>query len=158
MSVTVPAQSWGERLRAAGLRVTQPRVAVLHVVQAHPHIAADQVIEHVRTQLGAVSTQGVYDTLNTLTDHGILRRFEPAGSSMRFEIHTADNHHHLVCRRCGTVTDVPCRVAAIPCAVPEDTNGYAVDEAEVTYWGLCQNCSVTIRPDRPPVRPDERTS
>ena len=99
MSVSGRRRSPGrERLRAAGLRVTQPRVAVLHVVHADPHIAADQVTEQVRTELGAVSTQAVYDTLNTLTDHGILRRFEPAGSSMRFEIHTADNHHHLVCR------------------------------------------------------------
>ena len=74
---------------------------------------------------------------------------------MRFEIHSADNHHHLVCRRCGTVTDVPCRVATIPCAVPEDTNGYAVDEAEVTYWGLCQNCQ---SPSAIPATPSERTS
>ena len=148
MSDTVLAQSWSERLRAAGLRVTQPRVAVLHVVHAHPHIAADQVAEEVRVQLGAVSTQAVYDTLNTLTEHGILRRFELAGSSMRFEIHTADNHHHLVCRRCGTVTDVPCQVAAIPCAVPDDTHGYAVDEAEVTYWGLCQTLLISIRHPR----------
>ena len=124
MSETVLAQSWGERLRAAWLRVTQPRVAVLHVVQAHPHIAADQVAEEVRAQLGAVSTQAVYDTLNTLTEHGILRRFEPAGSSMRFEIHTADNHHHLrYCPR-GAARSLTCRARPRPshCAVPEDTS------------------------------------
>ena len=87
-----------------------------------------------------MSTQAVYDTLNTLTEHGILRCFEPAGSSMRFEIRADDNHHHLVCRRCGMVADVPCAVDGTPCAVPDDTRGYAIDEAEVTYWGLCASC------------------
>jgi Fur family transcriptional regulator, stress-responsive regulator len=136
-----PALSWPDRLRAAGLRVTQPRLAVLEVVQAEPHIAADQVTHRVRAGLGAVSTQAVYDALNTLTEHGILRRFEPAGSAMRFEANTRDNHHHLVCRRCGVVSDVPCAVGSMPCAVPEDTQGFVVEEAEVTYWGLCADCS-----------------
>ena len=133
--------TWADRLRAAGLRVTQPRLAVLSVVEADPHIAADQVASLVRAQIGTVSTQAVYDALNTLTTHELLRRFEPAGSAMRFETWTGDNHHHLVCRGCGAVVDVPCAVGTMPCAVPADTAGFAVDEAEVTYWGLCLNCS-----------------
>jgi Fe2+ or Zn2+ uptake regulation protein len=141
MGSEVVATSWPDRLRTAGLRVTQQRLAVLHVVHADPHIAADKVAERVRADLGAVSTQAIYDTLNTLTDHGILRRFEPAGSSMRFETATGDNHHHLVCRDCGQVNDVACSVGSIPCAVPDDTQGFVVDEAEVTYWGLCPACA-----------------
>lgn len=137
----VEATSWSDDLRAAGLRVTQQRLAVLHAVHGEPHIAADRVAEQVRTVIGAVSTQAVYDTLNTLTEHKILRRFEPAGSSMRFEIRSGDNHHHLVCRRCGRVSDVVCAVGSIPCAVPEDTLGFVVDEAEVTYWGICAPCA-----------------
>jgi Fe2+ or Zn2+ uptake regulation protein len=140
MQGAVEATSWSDDLRAAGLRVTQQRLAVLHAVHAEPHIAADRVAEQVRTVLGAVSTQAVYDTLNTLTEHRILRRFEPAGSSMRFEIRSGDNHHHLVCRRCGRVSDVACAVGSIPCAVPDDTLGFVVDEAEVTYWGICAPC------------------
>lgn len=137
----VHGHSWAESLRAVGLRVTQSRLAVLGVVDAAPHLSADQVALGVRAGIGAVSTQAVYDTLNTLTEHKILRRFEPAGSSMRFEVATGDNHHHLVCRGCGTVSDVPCVVGAMPCAVPEDTAGFEVDEAEVTYWGRCSRCA-----------------
>lgn len=133
-------QVWSDRLRLAGLRVTQPRLAVLKVVDHEPHIRADLVAVRVRAEIGAVSTQAVYDALNTLTAHHILRRFEPAGSSMRFEIGTGDNHHHLVCRRCGTVIDVACATEAIPCATPTDTNGFFVEEAEVTYWGTCPGC------------------
>jgi Fur family ferric uptake transcriptional regulator len=141
MATAVHAPSWAERLRAVGLRVTQPRLAVLDVVDLSPHLTADQVAERVRAGIGAVSTQAIYDALNTLTDHQILRRFEPAGSPMKFEIATGDNHHHLVCRTCGNVADVPCAVGSMPCAVPEDTHGYAIEEAEVTYWGTCANCA-----------------
>jgi len=140
MATAVQALSWSERLRSVGLRVTQPRLAVLDVVHADPHLSADQIAERVRGDIGAVSTQAVYDALNTLTVHKILRRFEPAGSAMKFEVATGDNHHHLVCRTCGSVTDVPCAVEATPCAIPEDTHGYEVEEAEVTYWGTCAAC------------------
>lgn len=139
----VHGQSWSERLRSAGLRVTQSRLAVLDVVHTEPHLSADQIALGVRAGIGAVSTQAVYDALNTLTEHKILRRFEPAGSSMRFEIATGDNHHHLVCRQCGTVSDVPCALGSMPCAVPEDTAGFEVDEAEVTYWGRCSRCAAS---------------
>ena len=135
-------RGWPERLRSAGLRVTQPRTAVLSVLEHEPHLAADQVVDRVRTRLGAVSVQAVYDTLNTLARAQLLRRFEPAGSSMRYEIHGADNHHHLVCRSCGRVVDVPCAVGQIPCAVPSDPAGFAVEEAEVTYWGRCAQCAL----------------
>lgn len=138
---TVPAMSWADRLKAGGLRVTQPRVAVLRVLHADSHLAADQVVDRVRADIGAVSVQAVYDTLNTLTEHQILRCFEPAGSPMRFEVRTGDNHHHLVCRRCAQVSDVACPVGSIPCAIPEDSGGFVVEEAEVTYWGLCPGCA-----------------
>ena len=106
MTTAVQALSWAERLRAVGLRVTQSRLAVLDVVDADPHLSAEQVAERVRTGIGAVSTQAIYDALNTLTEHRILRRFEPAGSAMKFEVATGDNHHHLVCRSCGTAVEI----------------------------------------------------
>lgn len=140
MATTRAHDAWPDRLRAAGLRVTQPRLAVLQVVHAHPHASADAVADLVRQRLGSVSTQAVYDALHALTEHAILRRFEPAGSAMRFETNAEDNHHHLVCRQCGQVDDVPCQTGEIPCAVPDDTHGFRVEEAEVTYWGLCPAC------------------
>lgn len=143
MTATGQTPDWSGRLRAAGLRVTRSRLAVLDVVWRSPHQSAEVVADQVRGRLGRGSTQAVYDALNSLTDHRILRRFEPAGSVMRFEIFTPDNHHHLVCRTCGRVTDVPCAVGSMPCAVPRDTAGYQIDEAEVTYWGLCAECAAS---------------
>ena len=139
-SLTDPQPDWPSLLRDVGLRVTQPRLAVLDVVAATPHISADLVTDLVRARLGTVSVQAVYDALNTLSAHAILRKIEPAGSAMRFEIHAADNHHHLICRSCSSIVDVACSVGAMPCALPDDPHGFVVDEAEVTYWGVCSRC------------------
>ncbi|NLU83396.1 Fur family transcriptional regulator [Rhodococcus sp. HNM0569] len=128
------------QLRTAGLRVTAPRVAVLNAVAADPHSDADHIAAAVRDELGSVSTQAVYDVLKACTAAGLLRRIEPAGSAARYEARTGDNHHHLVCRSCGTVVDVDCVVGEAPCLTPSQTHGFAVDEAEVVFWGLCASC------------------
>lgn len=133
-------------LRTAGLRVTKPRLAVLSALAATPHSGADAVLTAVRRE-SEVSTQAVYDVLNTLTDKGVLRKFHPAGSVARYELGTGDNHHHLVCRSCGAVTDVDCATGAAPCLDPAQLagDGFVVDEAEVTFWGLCPTCQTAAR-------------
>jgi Fe2+ or Zn2+ uptake regulation protein len=131
------------RLRAAGLRVTAPRLAVYDAVATRPHSDAEAVAGTVRNRLGAISTQGVYDALRVLTEQGLLRRIEPAGSSARYETRTGDNHHHVVCRSCGVTGDVDCAVNSTPCLEASDTHGFTIDEAEVTYWGRCPSCQAT---------------
>lgn len=133
----VDAAAW---LRAAGLRVTGPRRAVLRAVEAHPHAQADVLVRSAREQLGRVSVQAVYDVLHALTDAHVLRRVEPAGSPARYELERGDNHHHLACRGCGHLVDVPCARGRAPCLDPAELHGFAVDEAEVLYWGLCPRC------------------
>jgi Fur family transcriptional regulator, stress-responsive regulator len=132
-------------LRERGLRVTKQRLAVISALAADPHSGADRVLARVRSQVGQVSTQAVYDVLNTLTERGIVRRIQPAGSPARYELRVGDNHHHLVCRSCGAVSDVDCATATAPCleAADLDTHapGFVVDEAEVTFWGLCPTCA-----------------
>jgi Fur family transcriptional regulator, stress-responsive regulator len=130
-------------LRGVALRVTRPRVAVLTAVHAHPHADTDSIIRIVRGELGDVSTQAVYDVLRALTAVGLVRRIEPTGSVARYESRVGDNHHHLVCRSCGAIADVDCVIGDPPCVVPADAGGFAVDEAEVTFWGLCPDCQTT---------------
>ena len=132
-------------LRSSGLRVTKQRMAVITALADAPHSRADTVLAQVRDRVGQISTQAVYDVLNTLTDRGLVRRIQLAGSPSLYELRVGDNHHHLVCRSCGTVSDVDCAAGAAPCLEPEgladDASGFVVDEAEVTYWGLCQACA-----------------
>jgi Fur family ferric uptake transcriptional regulator len=129
------------RLRDAGLRVTVPRAAVLRVLtEADDHPRVDQVIERVRRDGVPISTQAAYDVCDALHDAALARRIKPAGGPARYEARTGDNHHHLVCRGCGTVADVDCAVGHAPCLDPGTAAGFRVDEAEVTFWGLCPHC------------------
>lgn len=127
-------------LRGHGVQVTAQRLAVLQAVSERPHGTADDVCNAVRAQIGAVSRQAVYDALATLTDKGILRRIEPAGSPARYENRVDDNHHHLICRTCNRMVDVDCAVGRRPCLTAADDMGYEIDEAEVVYWGRCPDC------------------
>jgi len=127
-------------LRGAELRVTGPRLAVLSAVHAHPHADTESLIRAVRADRGEVSHQAVYDVLRALTDAGLIRRIQPMGSVARYEARVGDNHHHVVCRSCGAVADVDCAVGVAPCVTASDDAGYAIDEAEVVYWGRCPAC------------------
>ena len=129
-----------ELLRQRGIQVTAQRLAVLRVVTGNPHITADAVAESVRSEIGAISLQSVYDALGVLVAEGLLRRIQPAGSPARFETRVGDNHHHLICRVCGRTVDVDCAVGVVPCLTASDDNGYEIDEAEVVYWGRCPEC------------------
>jgi Fur family transcriptional regulator, stress-responsive regulator len=131
-------------LRDGGLRVTSPRLAVLSVVSEGKHMTAEQVAQAARERVGAISTQAVYDVLGALTQRGFVRRIEPAGSPARYETRVGDNHHHVVCRACGAIADIDCVVGDPPCVTPADAGGFVVDEAEVTFWGLCPDCQTTI--------------
>jgi Fur family ferric uptake transcriptional regulator len=138
----MPASAELERtLRGASLRVTRPRMAVLAAVHDHPHADTNSIIGLVREDLGEVSLQAVYDVLRALTTAGLVRRIHPPGSVARYESRVGDNHHHLVCRSCGAITDVDCAVGSAPCLTAADDHGYALDEAEVIFWGLCPGCS-----------------
>lgn len=137
-----------DTLREAGLRVTRPRVAVLRVVHERPHVEASLVVDSVARALPGTSRQAIFDCLNTFTERGLLRRIKPDGSPARYELRTGDNHHHVVCRTCGTVADVDCAVGAAPCLQASDNHGFVIDEAEVTYWGVCSDCA-QIRADSP---------
>ncbi|MFB7874614.1 Fur family transcriptional regulator [Nocardia sp. NPDC056064] len=128
-------------LRAASLRVTAPRLAVLSAVHHQPHAETDVIIGRVRESLGTVSQQAVYDVLRVLTDAGLLRRIQPMGTVARYETRVGDNHHHLVCRSCGVIVDIDCAVGDAPCLTVPDDQGFVIDEAEVIYWGLCPDCS-----------------
>ena len=134
------ASDYESMLRGVALRVTRPRVAVLTAVHDHPHADTDSIIGVVRADLGEVSHQTVYDVLRALTVAGLLRRIQPTGSVARYESRVGDNHHHLLCRSCGAIADVDCAVGFTPCLTASDDHGFAIDEAEVIYWGLCPSC------------------
>jgi Fe2+ or Zn2+ uptake regulation protein len=130
-----------QELRGVGLRVTAARVAVLETVRNGDHLGVEAVAAGVRDRVGHISLQAVYEALHALTAARLVRRIEPAGSPARFEGRVGDNHHHIVCRSCGVLADVDCAIGAVPCLSASDNHGFTIDEAEVTYWGLCPDCA-----------------
>ena len=138
--------------RERGIQVTAQRLAVLRAVSGQPHITADAVAGVVRTEIGAISQQSVYDALSLLVSKGLIRRIQPSGSAARFEDRVGDNHHHLICRHCGRVVDVDCVVGDAPCLAASDDRGFEIDEAEVAYWGRCPDCQTqpSSSPSAPP--------
>ena len=140
---TASGQHLEQTLRGAGLRVTQPRVAVLDAVRRLPHADTESLIGAVRAELGEVSHQAVYDVLKAFTDAGLVRKIQPRGTVARYEARVGDNHHHAVCRGCGEIADVDCAVGDTPCLTASDSRGFVIDEAEVVYWGTCPACVST---------------
>jgi Fur family ferric uptake transcriptional regulator len=131
--------SVAEALKSVGIQVTAQRMAVYRAVQESPHAIADELHDKVRSEIGAISRQAVYDALNVMSERGLIRRIQPAGSGARYE-HRVDNHHHLVCRHCDSLVDIDCATGNAPCLQAEYDHGYLIDEAEVIYWGICPAC------------------
>lgn len=137
----IAVQDWPTRLHQVHLRVTAPRLAILAALdEGTSHGDAETIARYARTRLGTLSHQAVYDNLHALVGAGLVRAIEPAGHPTRYELRVGDNHHHLVCRHCDATRDVDCTVGAAPCLTPSDDHGFAIDEAEVTFWGLCPHC------------------
>ena len=134
------AEEQAELLRRHGVQVTAQRMSVIRAVSALPHCTADDVTEYVRGEIGSISRQAVYDALGVLVDKGLIRRIQPAGSPALYEDRVGDNHHHVICRRCGSTVDVDCVVGEAPCMTAADNSGYQIDEAEVIFWGTCPKC------------------
>ena len=133
-------------LRTHGVQVTAQRLAIMRALSARPHATADDLTDDVRSTIGTISRQAVYDTLGVLVDKNIIRRIQPAGSAARFEDRVGDNHHHLICRGCGHTFDIDCAVGAVPCLTASDDHDFEIDEAEVIYWGRCPSCRAATSP------------
>lgn len=132
-----------DAIRGAGLRATEPRRAVLEALRERPHLSADQLLPHILERMPGTSLQSVYNALGDFVDAGLVRRIEPAGRPMLFEVRVDDNHHHVICTRCGAVQDVECVTGHAPCLTPSDARGFSIDVAEVTFWGVCGPCAAS---------------
>jgi Fur family ferric uptake transcriptional regulator len=140
-----------DAIRAAGLRVTEPRRAVFDALRERPHAKADDVLARVLTTVPGTSLQSVYNALSDFADAGLVRRIEPAGHPGMFELRASDNHHHLICSECGRIEDVDCVVGSAPCLTPSHDHGFDVRVAEVTFWGVCAPCAApSSAPDDSP--------
>jgi len=132
-------EKFAHLLKQRNLSLTAVRLAVLEVLDQHPHSDAAQIFEQVQQQVSTTSIQAVYNNLHALVEHGIVREIKPKGQVSLYETRAGDNHHHIVCRCCENIMDVDCKTVA-PCLTPTDNHGFIIDEAEVVFWGVCPSC------------------
>lgn len=130
---------FAENLKQQGLSLTSVRLAVLQALQDNPHTDAHNIFENVKKQIPTTSIQAVYNNLNTLVEHQLIREIKPKGQVSRYETRINDNHHHIVCKSCGHIADTDCHSFA-PCLSPMNNNGFVIEEAEVIFWGTCPSC------------------
>ncbi|WP_159618757.1 Fur family transcriptional regulator [Ruania rhizosphaerae] len=141
------SETWATALRSLGRRVTRQRLAVLDAAHRHPHATAEVILETARTELPALTAASVYQVLGDLSEWGLLRKLETPDSPARYETRIGDNHHHVMCVRCGAVEDVSCVVGHAPCLTPAETAGMRIVTADVLFQGICASCDAA-EPDR----------
>ncbi|MFC7923021.1 Fur family transcriptional regulator [Streptomyces cinereoruber] len=131
-----------ERLRSRGWRMTSQRRVVAEVLAGdHVHLTADEVHARAVERLPEIARATVYNTLGELVALGEVVEFSTDGRAKRYDPNAHRAHQHLVCSGCGLIRDV--RPAGDPLAVllAEERFGFAVEKADVTYRGLCPECS-----------------
>lgn len=144
MTNTGQTIDWPSRIRATGLRSTRQRVTTLETLEGIPHITADELLNQVRLTLPAITIQSIYTVVQSLVDVDLIRKLEFGQTAARYEIERPDNHHHVHCRRCGRIEDVPCQHGSAPCMTPAKTHGMVIEVADVVYHGICSDCLENI--------------
>ena len=139
--------SYEEILRKHKLSLTSVRLAVLESLHKHPHADAATVFDIVHKKIKTTSKQAIYNNLSTLMKCGIIREIKPKGQPSLYETKVGDNHHHIICKNCHKIMDTDCHAFA-PCLSPMNNHGCVIDEAEVTFWGICPSCQKTTNPKR----------
>jgi Fe2+ or Zn2+ uptake regulation protein len=132
-------------LRRSGYRVTSQRLVVGEALAAAGrHLTAEEVLGAVAERLPNVSLPTVYAALDALEDAGIARRVAGGRGAALFDAGGAA-HHHLVCRRCGAVSDLDADVGLEPALAGARASGFDAEGAEVVVRGLCARCRVSPR-------------
>lgn len=128
-----------ERLHAAGLRATRPRVAVLEALgEDRGHRSAEELLAILATRQVRLARASVYNVLDDLVATGLVMLADAGPGRALYEV-ANEWHHHFVCRRCQRVIDVPCESGSRPC-LEATVPGAVIDEAQVILRGLCAAC------------------
>jgi len=134
------------RLKAAGVRVSGPRVAILAaLLQARSHPSAEQLLDSLKVQHPSLSLSTVYKTLEAFLAAGLCRRVRGDGLRLRVD-GSADDHDHAVCRGCGRIFDVERALFPRPVAPPTLPSGLTLNAIHLEYEVLCPACRTGDEP------------
>jgi Fe2+ or Zn2+ uptake regulation protein len=126
------------QLRAAGLKVTPQRYAVLDYLWSNrTHPTAEEIEAAVNQRFPCASRATVYNTLHALHEAGLVQELYGQGGVTRYDI-KVEPHHHFICRRCGQLEDI--EASAVQVEAREKFSDYQVESIEVVVRGLCGEC------------------
>ncbi|NML51879.1 transcriptional repressor [Streptomyces sp. R302] len=131
-----------ERLRARGWRMTSQRRVVAEVLDGeHVHLTADEVHARAVERLPEIARATVYNTLGELVSLGEVVELSTDGRAKRYDPNARHAHQHLVCVECGTIRDVHPEGDPLAVLPASERYGFTVSKVDVTYRGVCPNCS-----------------
>jgi Fur family transcriptional regulator, peroxide stress response regulator len=143
-------QNLMQQLRDRRIAVTPQRLAVMAVLQSRrDHPSADHIYQEVRRQLPAISFNTVYKTLEILCQQGMVIKVNPLHAVARYDGETG-RHAHLICRQCHQIIDLDWEGADVPALPAEALQGFKVEHASLTLWGLCPGCQLSESQEEDP--------
>ncbi|QWK18964.1 MAG: transcriptional repressor [Hydrogenobacter thermophilus] len=126
-----------DKCKSMGLKITPQRVAVYEVLlNREDHPTVEEVYNEVKKRYPFVSLATVYRTVETLEELGFVKRVAYWGGSVRYDANTED-HHHLICTRCGAIKDIQLNINWYP---PKHIEGYRVEKYALHIYGVCPEC------------------
>jgi len=128
------------QLRARGFRMTSQRLAILHVLHhERTHLSPTEVYKKARVELPGLTEPTVYRTLEFLADIAVVRPSYTSNGHLTYEI-AGNDHHHIVCRNCGSEIEVEHVLLESLYRILETTSGYRSIDSHVTFFGVCPKC------------------
>lgn len=139
----MPASDQAERIRAAGLKATGPRIAILDAVERNSHHpSAEDIYQELVKSHPSLSLSTVYGTLSAFVKAGLVRKLSEVDGRLRVD-GTKATHDHAICRICGTIFDIETDPTTVPTPPSELPGGLAVLDVRIEYDVICAGCKST---------------
>jgi Fe2+ or Zn2+ uptake regulation protein len=120
--------------------MTPQRMAILHVLHhAGTHLSPSEIYQKARHELPGITEPTVYRTLEFLVENGLVRSSHSGNGHFRYQI-AGDDHHHIVCRVCGSEIEVEHTLLESVYRAIEKASGYRKIDSHLTFVGICPNC------------------
>ena len=136
-----PVEEIARALRQAGYRLTQPRLAILQVLQENNgYLSPAEIHERGRALCPSLGLVTVYRTLEMLDKLGLARRVHGQGNCHGYARANSASGHYLVCHQCGQVNEFPCEGMKEIIETVQQQSGFIVEEHLLELVGLCPAC------------------
>jgi Fur family ferric uptake transcriptional regulator len=132
-----------ELLRRNGLRATGQRLVILAALERLGHATMEQLLEATQRELPNLQLSTVYRSVETLAAHSLVSHTHLTGPTPTYQLTTHADHAHLVCRGCGTVTEMDADVARRFTEDIARAHGFDVDFGHLSVFGRCADCVTT---------------